>query len=112
MPFGLKRAGLPVSHSTARKDAKTLPTTNKPLVRKRSLAFSQPMISPCSTWRMADFARANQPLIVMLIERRKFNRALLQGCDEWPWIRRDTGAGHRFALIKTGSDLAGTLQMS
>jgi hypothetical protein len=48
------------------------------------------------------FARANQPLIVMLIERRKFNRDLLQGCDEWPWIRRDTGAGHRFGLTKTG----------
>jgi hypothetical protein len=31
----------------------------------------------------------------------KFNRDLLQGCDEWPWIRRDTGAGHRFGLIKT-----------
>ena len=57
------------------------------------------------------FARANQPLIVMLIERRKFNRDLLQGCDEWPRIRRDTGAGHRFGLIKTGSDLAGALPM-
>jgi hypothetical protein len=27
------------------------------------------------------FARAKQPLIVLLIEGRKFNRDLLQGCD-------------------------------
>ena len=46
MPLGLKRVGRPVSHSTAGNEAKTLPTTNRPLVCSRSLAFSQPMIFP------------------------------------------------------------------
>jgi hypothetical protein len=46
MPLGFRRAGLPVSQSTEDKDAKTLPTTNNPLVCRTSLALSQPIIVP------------------------------------------------------------------
>ena len=41
MPLGLRRVGLPVSQSTEGKDAKTLPTTNNPLLCKTSLALSR-----------------------------------------------------------------------
>jgi hypothetical protein len=40
MPLGFRRVGLSVSQSTEGKDAKTLPTTNNPLVCRTSLALS------------------------------------------------------------------------